>query len=68
MKMAFKINLLPYSKLFYISLRSPKRKSEVQSASSKIRYYFESKYLVRFKVLLTHRFIIYFRKNGFISK
>ena len=61
MKMAFKIILLPYSKLFYTSLRGPKRKSEVQSASSKIRYYFESKYL-------THSFIIYFRKNGFISK
>ena len=36
MKMAFKIILLPYSKLFYTSLRGPKRKSEVQSASSKI--------------------------------
>ena len=68
MKMAFKVILLPYSKLFYTSLRSPKRKSGVQSASSKIRYYLESKYLVRFKVLLTHSFIIYFRKNGFISK
>ena len=39
-----KIILLPYSKLFYTSLRCPKRKSAAQSESSKVRYWLKLAY------------------------